>query len=132
MSLWMLQTETSHLWKVRYTIILLGWRYLIWNSHPYKGWFPLDTHTKPRLWCCPGSDSVWALGWCRRWIRGVVVLGIRVVEHYNLHCSKTSVWILNYRPIPIFLASSFESKQDKVDSAGLQVSIKIYEVLYCQ
>ncbi len=27
MLLWMLQTETSHLWKVRYAIILLGWRY---------------------------------------------------------------------------------------------------------
>ncbi len=28
MLLWMLQTETSHLWKVRYAIILLGWRYV--------------------------------------------------------------------------------------------------------
>ncbi len=27
MSLWMLQTKTSHLWKVSYAIILLGWRY---------------------------------------------------------------------------------------------------------
>ncbi len=27
MSLWMLQTETSRLWKVRNAIILLGWRY---------------------------------------------------------------------------------------------------------
>ncbi len=26
MSLWMLQTKTSHLWKVIYAIILLGWR----------------------------------------------------------------------------------------------------------
>ncbi len=29
MSLWMLQTETSHLWKVRYAIILLDWQYFI-------------------------------------------------------------------------------------------------------
>ncbi len=34
-SLWMLQTEISHLWKVRYAIILLGWRYAILN----KVWF---------------------------------------------------------------------------------------------
>ena len=31
----MLQTETSHLWKVRYAIILLGWWYITAFSH----WF---------------------------------------------------------------------------------------------
>ncbi len=34
MLLWMLQTETSHLWKVRYAIILLGWWYA--GSHAGK------------------------------------------------------------------------------------------------
>ncbi len=43
MSLWMLQTETSHLWKVRYPIILLGWLYK--NS--------LHIHTK---WATCHSD----------------------------------------------------------------------------
>ena len=37
--IWMLQTKSSHLWKVRYAIILLGWRYFIiklWRKKCYK------------------------------------------------------------------------------------------------
>ncbi len=30
MSLWMLQTKTSQLWKVSYAIILLGWQNISW------------------------------------------------------------------------------------------------------
>ncbi len=38
MSLWMLQTETSHLWKVRYAIILLSWQY-IYNFKKARKYF---------------------------------------------------------------------------------------------
>ena len=35
-SLCMLQTETSHLWKVRYAIILLGWRNVKLHTRNYS------------------------------------------------------------------------------------------------
>ncbi len=34
MSSWMLQTKTSHLWKARYAIILIGWRYESFKINP--------------------------------------------------------------------------------------------------
>ncbi len=32
MSLWLLQTKTSYLWKVRYPIILFGWQYIYFHE----------------------------------------------------------------------------------------------------
>ena len=42
--IWMLQTETSHLWKVRYAIILLGWWYELMCPNPNGGHLLSDAY----------------------------------------------------------------------------------------
>ena len=49
MSLWMLQTETSHLWKVSCAIISLGWRYTTRSFHGNLPDIRNLPHVTPRL-----------------------------------------------------------------------------------
>ncbi len=56
-SFWMLQTKTSHLWKVTYAIILLGWRYaahlvLCSNLSFTIVWFWSRSFSVSAFYCC--------------------------------------------------------------------------------